>query len=107
MATRIIVGLVVLLAIVQAVVPNAPADVLVPLLVILGLAYAAIAINAEDATAFLVVAVAVGASANADVLNHIPAVGGHLDAIVGHISTALYSGVATVLAVRTVNRLKG
>ncbi len=107
MATRIIVGLVVLLAIVQALVPNAPAGILVPLLVILGLAYAAIAVNAEDATAVLVVAVAVGAAANADVLNHIPAIGVHLDAIVGHISTALYSGVITVLAVRTVNRLKG
>ncbi len=108
MLTRIIVAVVAILAIVKAFAPGIQdAGAIGILLVIAGLVYAAVAVNAEDATAYLVVAVAVGASAGADVLNAIPLIGGQLDAIVGHISTALYSGVVTVLAVRTVNRLKG
>ncbi len=108
MASRIIVGLGLVLAIVLAVVPNADmGGMLSLLLVVLGLVYGGVAIDAEDATAYLVVAVAVGAAAHADVLNHIPAVGGYLDAIVGHASTLLYSGVVTVLAMRTLNRIKG
>lgn len=109
MASRIIVGLGLVLAIVLAVAPNADAGgSLSLLLVLLGLVYGGVAIDAEDATAYLVVAVAVGAAAHADVLNHIPfGIGGYLDAIVGHASTLLYSGVVTVLAVRTLNRIKG
>ena len=108
MAIRIIVGLVVLLAILQSLAADAVPGGIVPLaLVVLGLAYAAMAIDAEDATAYLVVALAVGAAAGADVLSHIQVIGGSLDAIVDQISTALYAGVITVLAKRTLNRLKG
>ena len=108
MAIRIIVGLVVLLAILQSLAADAVPGGIVPLaLVVLGLAYAAVAIDAEDATAYLVVALAVGAAAGADVLSHIQVIGGPLDAIVDQISTALYAGVITVLAKRTLNRLKG
>ena len=108
MAIRIIVGLVVLLAILQGLAADAVPAGIVPLaLVVLGLAYAAVAIDAEDATAYLVVALAVGAAAGADVLSHIQVIGGPLDAIVDQISTALYAGVITVLAKRTLNRLKG
>ena len=108
MAIRIIVGLVVLLAILQSLATDAVPGGIVPLaLVVLGLAYAAVAIDAEDATAYLVVALAVGAAAGADVLSHIQVIGGPLDAIVDQISTALYAGVITVLAKRTLNRLKG
>ena len=72
MAIRIIVGLVVLLAILQSLAADAVPGGIVPLaLVVLGLAYAAVAIDAEDATAYLVVALAVGAAAGADVLSHI------------------------------------
>ena len=60
-----------------------------------------------DATAYLVVTLAVGAAAGADVLGHIQVIGGPLDAILDQVSTALYAGVVTVLAKRTLNRLKG
>ena len=108
MANRIIVGLVVLLAILQGLAPDAVPGGLVPLaLVVLGLVYAAVAIDAEDATAYLVVTLAVGAAAGANVLSHIQVIGGPLDAILDQVSTALYAGVITVLATRTFNRLKG
>ena len=105
---RIIVALVVLVAIVQGLSADLVPEGILPLaLVVLGLVYAAIAIDAEDATAYLVVALAVGAASGADVLNNIHAIGGHLDAIVDQVSTALYAGVITVLVKRTLNRLKG
>ena len=108
MATRVIVGLTVLAAIVLAVAPDANAgNILSIALVLLGLAYAAVAIDAEDATSFLVVVVAVGAAAGADVLGAIPAVGAYLDGILDGLSTALYASVATVAAMRVTNRLKG
>ncbi len=108
MAIRIIVGLVLLLAIVQGLAPDMiPGGIVPMLLVVLGIAYAAMAIDAEDATAFLVVALATGAAAGADVLSAVPAIGAPLDAILDPISMALYSGAVAVLAVRTLNRLKG
>ena len=108
MATRVIVGLIALAAIVLAVAPDANAgNILSIALVLLGLAYAAVAIDSEDATAFLVVAVAVGAAAGADVLSAIPAVGAYLDGILDGLSTALYASVATIAGTRVVNRLKG
>ena len=108
MAIRIIVGLIVVLAIIQGLAADAIPGGLVPLaLVVLGLAYAAVAVDAEDATAYLVVALAVGAAAGADVLSHIQGIGASLDAIVDPISTALYAGVITVLAKSLVNQLKG
>jgi hypothetical protein len=108
MATRVIVGLTVLAAIVLAVAPDANAgNSLSIALVLLGLAYAAVAIDAEDATAYLVVVVAVGAAAGADVLSAIPAIGAYLDGILDGLSTALYASVATIAGTRVVNRLKG
>ena len=108
MVSRIIVGLVILLAIVQGLLPDAIPGGLVPLaLVILGLLYAIVAVDAEDATAYLVVALAVGAAAGSDVLSNIQGIGAHLDAIVDPIVTALYASVIAVFAMRTLNRLKG
>jgi len=108
MATRVITGLILLAAVVLAVAPDAiPGNALGILLVLLGLAYAYVAIDAEDATGYLVVVLAVGASAGSDVLNAIPAVGMYLDGILGGLSTALYASVATIAAVRVTNRLKG
>ena len=108
MATRVIIGLILLAAIVLAVAPDAiPGNALSILLVLLGLAYAYVTIDAEDATAYLVVVVAVGAAAGSDVLNNIPAVGMYLDGILGGLSTALYASVATIAAIRVTNRLKG
>lgn len=108
MANRIILGLAILLAIILAFAPDVDTGgVLSLVLVVLGLVYGAMAVDAEDAVAFLVLAVAVGASASADVLGGIPAIGSHLDAIVDGLATVLSAGVVTVLAVQCVNRLKG
>ena len=108
MVIRIIVGLAGLLAIVQGLAANAAPAGIVPLaLVVLGLVYGCLAIDAEDATAYLVLTLAVGATAGADVLSHIPVIGGPLDAIVDQVSTFLYAGVVTVLAKRALNLVKG
>ena len=107
MASRNIIVLVIILAIVQALAPDAIPGGLVPLaLVILGLLYAIVAVDAEDSTAYLVVAIAVGAAAGADVLSNIPGIGESLDAIVDPIATALYAGVIAILVERGVNRIK-
>ncbi len=107
MASRNIIVLVIILAIVQALAPDAIPGGLVPLaLVILGLLYAIVAVDAEDSTAYLVVAIAVGAAAGADVLSNIPGIGESLDAIVDPIATALYAGVIAILVERGLNRIK-
>ncbi len=111
MTTRVIVVLITLVAIIQGLggdgMSEAVGGIMMLLLALLGLAYAAVAIDAEDATAFLVVTLAVGAAAGADVLSHIHVVGEYLDAIVDQITVALYAGVITILAVRAYNRIKG
>ena len=108
MVSRAIVGLTLLAAIVQGVAPEVGMMVMLPLvLVVLGLAYAALEVDAENATDVLVVAVAAGAASGADVLSMIPAVGMYLDGILDGVVVALYAGVATVVALRLVNRIKG
>ena len=108
MAIRAIVGLTLLAAILVAVVPDPGLGrMLSILLVVLGLAYSAIAVDPENATNSLAVVIAAGAAANADVLSLIPAVGMYLDGILDALTIALYSGVASVVALRLVNRLKG
>ena len=107
MVVRIIVALIVVLAILQGLVDAVPENIVSIALVILGLVYGGMALDAEDATSFLVVAIAVGAAAGADVLSNIPGIlGESLDAIVDPITTALYAGVITVFAKRAWNRLK-
>lgn len=106
--TQVIVGLIVIAALVEGLAPGVVPQNLLPLaIVILGLIYAGVAIDAEDATAYLVVTLAVGVAAGADVLNTIPLIGAHLDGIVDQVVLALYAGVITVLVMRTWNRLKG
>ncbi len=108
MSNKIVVGLVVLAAVIEGLAPGSVPNNLLPLaLVVLGLIYAGTAIDAEDATAYLVVVLAVGAAAHADVLNHIHVIGSYLDSIVDQVSVSLYAGVITVLVMRTLNRLKG
>ena len=106
MAAKIIVGLIALLAIIQGLMGEAGHEIVPLILVILGLAYAAVAVNAEDATAYLVVTLAVGGAAGMDVLSNIPGFGASLDAILDQVTTALYAGVVTVLVLRTINCLK-
>ena len=106
MASRIIVSLIAALAIIQGLPAVAIPDFIVSLaLVILGLVYGGMALDAEDATSFLVVALAVGAAAGADVLSNIQVIGEKLDAIVDPITIALYAGVITVFAKRVLNRV--
>ena len=104
---RIITALTVLVAIIEGVGNLDTGGILGLVLVVLGIVYAITEIDAEDATGPLVVVVASGAAVNAEVLNMIPAIGGHLNAILGQIVVALYAGAATVLVQRIINRLKG
>ena len=63
MAVRVIVGLTLLAAIVLGVVPDVGMMAMLPLLlVVLGLAYGVMAVDAENATNYLVLVVAVGAA---------------------------------------------
>ena len=108
MATRAIAGLTLLAAVVMAVVPDpALGGILAMLLVVLGVAYGVLAVDAENATDILVVAIAAGAASGADVLSLIPAVGMYLDGILDGIVIGLYGIVATVVIVRLINRIKG
>ena len=108
MASRIIVSLIAALAIIQGLTPDAiPAGLASLALVILGLAYAVVAVSADDETTYLIVAIAVGAAAGADALSGIPQLGAHLDAIVDPISTALYAGVITILVQKIINHFTG
>ena len=108
MLTKIIVGLILLISIVHGVAPDLIPENILPLaLVILGLVYGAMAIDAEDATNFLVLTIAVGGAAAADALNNIHMVGGYLDAILGANAIALWSSVASILVIRAWNRLAG
>ena len=106
MATRILVGLITLAAIVQGLAADSVGDFMPLILVILGLVYGAMAVDAEDATAYLVVTLAVGGAAGTGVLTNIPAVGDHLNAILGNVSVALFSGAVTILCKRAINRVK-
>ena len=109
MASRIVVILAVILALHEGLVVNLllPTAIVSLLLVILGLLHAHLTVDAEDATGFLAVTIAVGAAAGMDVLGNIPAIGGHLDAILDPVTIMLYSGVVTILVKRAVNRIRG
>ena len=107
MATRIIVGLAALASVIEGLAPGAVPQNLLPLaLVILGLIYGVMAVDAEDATGFLAVVIAVGAAAGANVLGNIPMIGGYLDAILDQQAVALYGAVGAILAIRIWNRVK-
>lgn len=109
MAGRVIVALIAVGAIIGGLAGDAflGEGILALVLVILGLAYAGVAIDAEDATAYLVLAIAVGGAGMANVLGNIPGIGEQLDAIVDLASVSLFAGVVTVLVQRTLNRIKG
>ncbi len=110
MALRIIVGLIALVAIIQGLAGNPIAGgILTFALVVLGLVYGATALDAEDATAYLAVTIAVGAAASANGLDQdlLDILGDRLDSIVDQASIALYAGVITILIRRMINRLKG
>lgn len=107
MATRVIVGLIALLAIVQGLAGDIAGGIIMILIVLLGIVYGFMGVDAEDATDYLVVTIAVGAAAGADVLSGIPVIGMSLDGILDPASSALYASVFSILIMRTLNRLKG
>ena len=108
MLNKILIGLGALLALVVGFAPDLiPANITMLVFVLGGIVYAAIAVDAEDSNTYLIVTIAVGAAAGADALSNIPAIGAQLDGAMGAIGTALNGGVATILAMRIVNRLKG
>ncbi len=95
------------LALVHGLWPEMIASGIVPLLLVLsGLAYGAVATDAENPTAYLVVVLAIGVAANADVLSHIQGIGASLDAILDALVVALYSSAVTIVVLRAYNRLK-
>lgn len=106
MAQRALVGVGALIGLLMGFAPG-----MIPmaslLMVVIGIVYAVMTVDAEDATTYLVVAIAVGGMTGADVLSNIPAVGMQLDMAFDALATALWAGVATVAATRIFNRIKG
>ena len=83
----------------------APADVIpegiLPLaLVVIGLVWGAVCLEEDKRMAFMVLAVALGGAATANVLTHVHVVGVYLDTIVDALSIALYAGVVAAYAMR-------
>ena len=82
MENRIIFGLGALAAIIEGLAGGmVPMGLLPLLLVVLGLAYGFMSLDAEDSTMFVAVAIGLGAATQADVLSNIHVIGGYLDAI--------------------------
>ena len=115
MLTRIIIGLIALAAVIEGVAPGAVPMGLLPLaLAILGLVYGVMCIDAESdaTTGFLVLTIAVGGAGMTDALTNIQfgemaMIGAALDGIMDSIGIALWSSVASIIAIRTWNRLMG
>lgn len=115
--TRIVFGLIVLAAIIEGLAPGAvPADLLPLALVVLGLVFGWVVIDADDPSVYLLITLAVAAAATMPgggggdgngVLGLIPAVGGHLDAILDQAATALLAGAVSIFTQRAIGHLKG
>ncbi len=122
MVNRILVGVGTLIGLAMGFAPGVVPQAEL-LMVLIGIVYAVMNVDAEDATSFLVVAIAVGLATgdhtmlghemddhmmhHHGVLTHIPAVGAQLNGAFGALQIALYAGVATIAATRIFNRLKG
>ncbi|MCY4627521.1 MAG: hypothetical protein OXE58_08135 [Acidobacteria bacterium] len=106
MAQRVLVGVGTLIGLLMGFAPG-----MVPmaslLMVVIGVVYAVMNVDAEDATTYLVIAIAVGGMTGADVLSHIPGVGMQLDMAFDALATAMWAGAAAVVATRLFNRIKG
>lgn len=106
MLNKILIAAGLIIAIIEGLAPDVvPMGILPLLLVLAGLAYGAVAVDAEDPVAYLAVAIAIGAAGAADVLGHIQAIGSYLDGIVDQIAVLLLSGAVTVMVMRAWNRL--
>lgn len=104
MATRVVYGLAILAAVVEGLAPGVVPGGLLPLaMVVLGVAYAVMNIDAANPQAFLTTALVVAAAGGADVLANVQAVGSYLDAILDQVAVVYLSGGAGVLGVRAWN----
>ncbi len=108
MENRIIFGLGALAAIVEGLAGGmVPMGLLPLLLVVLGLAYGFMSLDAEDSTMFVAVAIGLGAATQADVLSNIHVIGTYLDAITDQLVLLYYGGVVAIVATRVYTRVKG
>lgn len=104
MATRLVYGIGILAAVIEGLAPGAVPGGLLPLImVVAGVAYAVMNIDAANPQAFLTTALVVVAAGGADVLSNVQAVGSFLDAIVDQVAVVYLSGGAGVLGVRAWN----
>lgn len=110
MATRIVYGLGLSLAIIAALWTDASTAVMAFLMfaiVVLGAAYAYLNIDCKAPQAFIVTALVIGVAAGADVLAHVYWVGTYLDAILDKVVVMYYAGGVCVLCMRANNILTG
>ena len=104
MATRLVYGIGILAAVIEGLAPGAVPGGLLPLImVVAGVAYAVMNIDAASPQAFLTTALVVAAAGGADVLSNVQAVGSYLDAIVDQVAVVYLSGGAAVMGVRAFN----
>ncbi len=108
MEMRIIFGLGALAAIIEGLAPGTVPMALLPLvLVVLGLAYGFMTLDAEDSTMFVVVAIGLHVAADANVLSHIQFIGNHLDAIIDQLQLLYLSSIVAIVVTRVYTRIKG
>ena len=111
MATRIIYGLAILAAVIAGLTatPEGKSElfggVLPLVMVVLGVAYAVMNIDAANPQAFLTTALAVWLVGHADVLDHVLVIGGVLGNIMDQVADVYLAGGAGILAVRAWNIL--
>ena len=104
MATRLIYGVGILAAIIEGLASGAVPGGLLPVIMVLaGIVYAVMNIDAAKPQAFLTTALVVVAAGEADVLSSVWAVGGTLDAIVDQVGVVYLSGGVGILGVRAWN----
>lgn len=105
MGKKIVVGLGVLCAVVEGVAPGVvPGDALPIALVLVGLVWGYLGVDANDPTMHCALVVAVGLTGQSEALDLLPAVESYLDAIVDGIAIALYSSIATLMVLRIIAR---
>ena len=111
MLKKVCIAVIAIIAVVHAIagdgMDDGAAGIMMLLLALAGVVYGIVAVDAEDATAYCAVAIAVGLAAEADVLSNIHVVGEWLDAMLDAVPIALYSGVASILVMRAYNRMMG
>ncbi len=104
MATRLVYGIGMLAAVIEGLAPGSVPGGLLPLImVVAGVAYAVMNIDAANPQAFLTTALVVAAAGGADVLSNVMAVGGYLDAIVDQAAVVYLSGGAAIMGMRGFN----